>query len=51
MFDLVSKGFSTELLEGAETGLDYIQNRLMEAGVKQKVSDSTVLEYIKNCKG
>jgi hypothetical protein len=51
MFDLISKGFSTELLEGATTGLDYIQQTLMESGVKQRVSDNTVLEYIKNCKG
>ena len=42
--------FDTELTGGKATGIEYIQDYYKELGL-QEVTDSEILEQIKNCKG
>jgi len=51
-FDKITgaSGFNTELTEGKATTIEYIQDYYKELGL-QEVTDSDVLEQIKNCKG
>jgi alkylated DNA repair dioxygenase AlkB len=51
-FDEITGGsrFNTDLTEGKATTMEYIQDYYKELGL-QEVTDSEILEQIKNCKG
>lgn len=57
--ELITKNFSVELLEGSETGLEYIQNFYIQTSERlgledqplQSLTDKDVNDYINKCKG
>lgn len=49
-FELITKNFNVEELEGKGTGLDFIQEYYKSKGLQRK-TDKEVNDYINKCKG